>query len=119
MVKYSKARVQWAIDGSVQKWLDIATGHAADQGSANCPLCQLFFWRDDTEDCCWGCPVSKKTGQTGCRGTPYYQFAGAFYEDLMELAGLSHHPLAPMTAIGPKSQQAALEEAEFLSKLKP
>lgn len=118
MARYSKARVQQAINGSVQKWLDIATGHATDQGSMNCPLCRLFFFGIG-EECCAGCPVYKKTGQIGCRGTPYYQFTNAFWEELRELTGMPAILAAPMTAIGPKSQQAALEEAEFLSKLKP
>lgn len=118
MARYSKARVQQAINGSVKKWLGIATGRAADQGSRNCPLCQLFFFGIGGE-CCMGCPVYKKTGQIGCRDTPYYQFTSAFWEDLRELTGMWAILDAPMTAIGPKSQRAALEEAEFLSKLKP
>lgn len=116
MARYTKACVQEAINGSVQKWLDISTGHAEDQGSDNCPLCQLFFYGIG-EERCEGCPVYKKTGKSGCLDTPYGHFIAMFYEDLMELTGSVLG--APMTAIGPKSQQAALEEAEFLSKLKP
>lgn len=116
MAKYSKARVQQAIDASVKKWLDIATGHGEDKGAENCPLCALFFHRDE----CEGCPVQKKTNEAGCRGTPYYDFTYVYYAEFIYLVGNSPYmDIDPRTAIGPQSQQAALDEALFLSKLKP
>ncbi|MCC6489122.1 MAG: hypothetical protein IT364_16605 [Candidatus Hydrogenedentes bacterium] len=117
MAKYSKARVQQAIDASVKKWLDIATGHGVDKGAENCPLCALFFHRGEG---CEGCPVQKKTNKKGCRGTPYYDFTDAYYTEFADLVGTFHRTyLDPMAVIGPQSQQAALDEALFLSRLKP
>ena len=116
MAKYSKARVQQAIDASVKTWLDIATGHGEDKGAENCPLCALFFYRDGCEEC----PVQKKTGKGRCRGTPYYDFTDVYYAEFTYLVGGPPRMYSdPMTAIGPHSQQAALDEALFLSKLKP
>ena len=56
-----------ALEGSIKKWTAIVRStKAEDRGVRNCPLCQLFF-----SDYCMGCPVEKKTGVSGCKGSPY------------------------------------------------
>ena len=39
-------------------------------GVNTCPLCAKYF-KEDNKDSCKGCPIYKKTGQSGCEGTPY------------------------------------------------
>jgi len=53
-----------ALKGSIRKWEKIVNGTGVDFGDANCPLCKLFLVCED-------CPIFLKTGQDGCKGTPY------------------------------------------------
>ena len=61
-----------ALEGSIQKWQDIADRKIADEGSDNCPLCKVFLNSKPDEFGCTGCPVAQDTGEMVCRGTPYY-----------------------------------------------
>ena len=58
-----------ALKGSVRKWNRIFCKGGVNLGPTNCPLCKLFVLSD-----CEGCPVSAKSGRSGCHGTPYYAF---------------------------------------------
>jgi hypothetical protein len=60
-----------ALEGSIDKWERIAAGEIADQGCSSCPLCRVFLFARNT---CFGCPVMERTGEGGCRRTPYTQF---------------------------------------------
>jgi hypothetical protein len=60
-----------ALEGSIDKWERVAAGEIADQGCCNCPLCRVFLFAGNT---CFGCPVMERTGEGGCRRTPYTQF---------------------------------------------
>lgn len=40
-----------ALDGAIEKWVNIIDGNGIDKGSENCPLCILF------NDDCGQCPV--------------------------------------------------------------
>lgn len=96
--------VREAIQGSIRKWEDIITGKARDKGFANCPLCEKFF-RCRYE----GCPVSRKTGETNCRKTPYETWC-------------SHHKFAHRTQIRktihcPDCAGLALDEIKFLKEV--
>lgn len=64
----TKEQVRNAILGSLDKWREIYYGRRIDNGSLDCPLCQIFVEQEN----CGQCPVKLKTGQPGCRGTPYY-----------------------------------------------
>ena len=55
-----------ALEGSIEKWQLIVVGTGSDKGVDNCPLCKEFFHPD-----CGGCPVSERTGQMCCDGSPY------------------------------------------------
>lgn len=59
-----------ALKSSITKWEGIATNTAIDMGPWNCALCQKFLYTKG----CVGCPVSEKTGHTGCRKSPYEEF---------------------------------------------
>lgn len=53
-----------ALEGSIRKWELIVAGEGIDDGTKNCPLCQLF---PDCED---GCPVE----YDGCNGCDNSEF---------------------------------------------
>ena len=57
------------IRGSIRKWSLISVGLGNDYGPENCPLCKMFY--DFNAQSCLECPVSNKTGQEFCNGTPY------------------------------------------------
>jgi hypothetical protein len=59
--------VQYALEGSIKKWEGIVKGTMTDEGTENCPLCQLFFLNCG----CEGCPVAEFTGRGECLDTPY------------------------------------------------
>lgn len=59
-----------ALKGSIKKWQDIIAGNSIDEGARNCPLCELFLYvREDNE--CYGCPVAESVDAIGCAETPY------------------------------------------------
>src|SRR5512139_274799 len=60
-----------ALQGSIQKWENIAAGKTDDRGSKNCPLCKMFLKSDVYEKECAGCPVMKATGEPHCDDSPY------------------------------------------------
>jgi hypothetical protein len=63
-------RTREALEGSIQKWQNIAAGVGVDKAHVNCPLC-LEFRLFDGRVKCLGCPVAKRTGLNACCGTPY------------------------------------------------
>jgi len=68
-----------SIKKSALKWDLIEHGYEADAGRANCSLCIDFYISIDKDGAithCRECPVFKKTGCTGCVGTPYQNFEG-------------------------------------------
>ena len=64
-----------ALQGSIAKWEGIVDGSVEDEGSDNCPLCQMFFGKSRAN--CNGCPVMEATGLTSCSSTPYDDFCDA------------------------------------------
>ena len=66
-----KEKTEAALNGSIRKWERIVTSpRSFDKGTDNCPLCRSFLKFD-----CEGCPVQKKTGEYGCKGSPYIVWA--------------------------------------------
>ncbi len=67
-----------ALHGSIRKWEAIVAGTGIDDGHRNCPLCQMFLLELDgftsKNPMCRGCPVYERTGETGCKRTPYDQY---------------------------------------------
>ena len=63
------AKTLTALKGSIKKWEAIVAGKGADEGSGNCPLCNVFITSS-----CRGCPVSERVGNVGCGGTPYAEW---------------------------------------------
>ena len=63
------ARTRKALEGSIAKWQSIVDGTGLDEGTENCPLCQLYYVRNSRS--CGSCPVEADTEVDGCNGTPY------------------------------------------------
>lgn len=67
MSKMTLRRLRW----SIAHWDRLRTGKLR-RGEApyasNCALCRAYIDKD-----CVGCPVSARTGITGCGGTPYHK----------------------------------------------
>ena len=56
-----------ALLGSIEKWTQIVNGTTAeDRRINNCPLCTMFLHNN-----CLECPVSKATGVSDCKNSPY------------------------------------------------
>lgn len=63
------ARTHKALMASIAKWERNAEAKTPDDyltGPEDCALCMLFFSKD-----CHGCPVSARTGESTCYGSPY------------------------------------------------
>ena len=65
-----------ALEGSIEKWWCIVHDGAEDDGPNDCPCCKEFRTRDDETELinCDNCPVFEDTKQTGCGGTPYWDY---------------------------------------------
>jgi hypothetical protein len=95
-----------ALKGSIKKWEKIVAGTGMDEGTANCPLCQLFFYpRGLFGKPCAGCPVSEKTGWSYCTGTPYHEYVGAV-ENLGTERGAAKAELKFLRSLLPKKAKA-------------
>lgn len=66
-----------ALKGSIEKWEKIVAGTDMDRRSDNCPLCAEFINGDEERgiDGCSECPVMKASTFSGCRETPYDEWA--------------------------------------------
>lgn len=99
-----------ALRGSIRKWEKIVDGSGADEGSKNCPLCQLYNTGGTTSGSeCEGCPVLDATGLPFCIGTPYVE----------NWATLHGGPWPPEYANTPALKAAARKELKFLRSLLP
>lgn len=76
-------RTRTALLGSIAKWEAIVAGTGIDQGSSNCPLCQLFNENEnpDAKADCADCPVAQKVDKSFCAGTPYIEYDEATTEE--------------------------------------
>ncbi len=63
----TKREIAKALAGSIEKWRAIVEKRGADEGGENCPLCVLFFLKQDS---CGDCPVAK-AGHPNCASGPY------------------------------------------------
>jgi hypothetical protein len=94
-----------ALKRSIVAWQEKAAAYSLEGltiGRTSCPLCDRFNTSTGLEDSCGGCPVSERTGNPYCRGTPYDKARVAYHEG----------------AIG-DFRVAAQEEVAFLKSLLP
>lgn len=67
-----------ALEASIKHWEENVAAVTADDvrlGPDYCALCQLFH-----EDDCIGCPISLKTRDDFCGGTPYNKVSNLLYD---------------------------------------
>lgn len=98
-----------ALKGSIAKWEAIVAGTGRDLGYHNCPLCSLFAENER----CAGCPVSAKSGKSGCWGTPYQETVLMTHEDGGVAIFPASHPRHE------ESLASAQAELDFLRSLLP
>ena len=89
-----KREILTALKKSIKHWERLSRmvpdEDASDSpSSGHCPLCQMFVI-DCAADGLGRCPVSKKTGDTSCDGTPYQEAFSAWHNCLFEGAPLSY-----------------------------
>lgn len=97
-----------ALHGSIEKWERIASGEGVDDGTQNCPLCQLFNAPVGRNLNCAGCPVLAKTGVAKCDDTPYTNWIKLFDKECW-----------PLRADTDEKREVASAELEFLRGLLP
>ena len=56
-----------ALQGGIEKWKAVVAGNGDENGHADCPLCDLFYYGGS----CHACPINLYSGNAGCYGTPY------------------------------------------------
>jgi len=94
-----------ALKGSIKKWEDIVDETGIDDGSDNCPLCEVCRYT------CDGCPIRIKKKVT-CSSTPYGEWKTHHYykhdkEDL------------PLKVECPECEKLAKKELKFLKSFLP
>jgi hypothetical protein len=70
-----------ALNTSIAKWKDRAKGNYAPAIPENCALCTLFYHHG-----CRDCPVSERTGDDCCSGTPLDGYGDADDQHRMKIA---------------------------------
>lgn len=102
-----------ALQQSITKWQEIATGSGIDYGHDNCDLCQLFL-----EQGCIGCPV-EKAAYRECGQTPYREWATLQVPDIKFHRPLGDSYIPGRQAMTDKAKEIARRETEFLQSLLP
>ena len=100
-----------ALKGSIRKWERIVAGTGVDKEASDCPLCELYkhdVFITDTD--CQNCPVSQKTGNPYCEGSPY--------DDWRRMPTYHDVPIPDMSH-SIRANQIAQKELEFLKSLLP
>jgi hypothetical protein len=74
-----------AIEGSIVKWTRIVeemkfgNNHPIENGSDDCPLCQLYHpintGKRMSNGCSKSCPIKRNTGKDYCDGSPYERWS--------------------------------------------
>lgn len=77
-----------ALGESVDFWKLVSEGKKESDGTKTCPLCKLYHCMicdhlGNEEVSCIGCPIFRKTGEIGCKGTPYWDYEKAKAEALV------------------------------------
>ena len=71
------------IDVAIMKWKDILSGTGKNDGRDNCALCEKYLKHHWYIPTCFGCPISKHTGEKLCRGTPYQSYPNKYDTERM------------------------------------
>lgn len=77
-----KEKAVVALKKSIAHWERMAAGIGKDTPTAyECACCVAF---DDAD--CDGCPISERTGEPDCNGTPFYEAQDAFWSRAYNLS---------------------------------
>lgn len=76
-----------ALEKSITKWQAIVDGTGVDEGAENCALCLMFYAK-----ACRGCPVSERSREAFCAGTPYAAWSRATRDDPNDEWGVNGDP---------------------------
>ena len=118
-VQISDSEVSEALEKSIKHWEENAKAlNQSDVkiGCHNCALCNIFHTSGDKfsgTGCCWNCPVSKKTGDRFCQGTPYVsalKYYNLWRSSKFNSLSKSHY--------GKMFRDFAMKEVEFLKSLR-
>jgi len=94
-----------ALRGSIAKWERVVSTGASGTSYADCALCALFWAAD-----CIGCPVSQRTGESHCDGSPFEDYMSERHE--LRLGSKER-------TSDPAVKEAAERELAFLKSLLP
>ena len=97
-----------AIEGSIEKWNNIAFHGGVDRGVLNCPLCLMFSYCKD------GCPVYIYSGSDKCRKTPYTDWSMHYNTAHSEYSSFS---LEDGKVLCPTCKKMAKKELDYLKKV--
>jgi hypothetical protein len=95
-----------ALEGAIKKWELIYANAGTDEGTDNCPLCELFNYGE-----CTGCPVDYVTNE-GCSGGPYSDW---YWHHRYSHDSTKH----PLTIECAKCTEIALDMINYLKSLRP
>lgn len=111
-----------ALDGSIKKWRRIVARLDHDHGTANCPLCELFYFREIYNDegqavaSCNGCPVSHDNQDDGCNGSPYADWSHV--ARTAKQKGGESYTTFPLKNLDDLCQEVAQKELDYLLDLR-
>lgn len=110
-------RTKTALKKSIKYWEAIVEGTETSSGIVDCALCIEFFNSyDDDNTNCVGCPVSAKTDQDCCQGSPYDLFMeDATLVEFGNVKGYTWKGAWDEEAVKAKAQ----DELDFLKSLLP
>jgi hypothetical protein len=117
MIKWDDKTIE-ALKGSIEKWRRIREEDGIDNGSRDCPLCDIYWKEVDLENDenievrCFFCPVYESTGQHACEGSPYKKWRSYLKEAVTK--GIISYMVYDEV-----SEELALDMEEFLKGLMP
>lgn len=106
-----------ALLASIAHWREVCLADSpydVNIGVLHCALCSMFYDKG-----CYGCPVSSRTGDDYCGGSPYSRAHSAL--SCWLLAVFNHPDNTCLTAESARAtwRKFALEEIAFLESLLP
>lgn len=108
------------IEETIATWVKkLYSGRRAQFGIKACPLCRVFFKFGSLSQCA-GCHIYRRTGITGCGGTPYegVEIAHDYYlSQVAEYRGQGI-TLSELKVAFRLRQKAIRKEIEFLESLR-
>ena len=101
-----------ALERSIIKWYGVIDGTVLDHSSKNCSLCKRFRIVQN-QFTCLECPVKEKSGENGCRNTPYEYWVAHHRKN----HGNQPFPTYGMRIQCSKCYELAVREVNFLKSL--